>query len=141
MSTEENKALIRRQVEVWNTGNLDALDELMAADLIHHDMPPGLAPGLDGFKQIISMHKMAFPDVRVTIEDMFAEGDKVVNRWTVSGTHQGEYMGIAPTGKKVTLTGISIHRMAGGKIVENWHRMDMLSVMRQLGVVQPGKGK
>ena len=135
MSTEENKALIRRQVEAWNTGNLDALDDLVAADLIHHDLPPGMAPGLEGFKQIISMHRKAFPDVRVTIEDILAEGDRVMNRWTVSGTHHGEYMGIAPTGKQVTLKGMSIHRIEGGKIAEQWHEMDMLGLLQQMGVV------
>lgn len=138
MSVEENKALVRRHVEeAWNKGNLSVLDEIMAPNLVNHNAPPGITPDREGFKQIISMHRKAFSDLHVTVEDMVAEGDKVVNRWTVSGTHKGEYMGIAPTGKQVTLTGISIHRIEGGKIVEQWHEVDMLGLMQQLGVVPP----
>ena len=139
-STAENKDLIRRQVEVWNTGNLNALDDLMAADLVHHDLPPGMAPGIEGFKQIIQMHRSAFPDIRVVIEDIVAEGDKVVNRWTVSGTHEGDYMGMPPTGKEVTLTGMSFHRIENGKIAEQWHEMDILGLMQQIRSLPPPPG-
>jgi len=83
------------------------------------------------------MLHMAFPDVRLTIEDMVAEGDKVAVRWAWSGTHRGEYMGIAPTGKEVTYTGITIHRITGGKIVESWDEVDNLGLMQQLGVAPP----
>ena len=136
-SLDDNKDVIRRQVDdVWNKGNLAALDELMAADLVGHGMPPGIAPGRDGFKQLISGHRKAFPDLQVKIEDMLAEGDKVANRWTWSGTHNGEYLGIAPTGKKVTMTGISIHRFEDGKIAEQWHEVNMLGLMQQFGIVK-----
>jgi steroid delta-isomerase-like uncharacterized protein len=138
MSLEENKALVRRQVDVWNTGDLSALDEVFAADLVNHDPPPGAASDREGFKQIIAMNRAGFPDMKLTIEDMVAEGDRVVNRWTLSGTHEGEYMGIPPTGRKVVLKGISIHRIEGGKVVENWHEMDMMGVMAQLGVAPSG---
>jgi len=138
ISIEQNTASVRRQVdEAWNKGNMAVLDELMAADLVFHDPPPGIAPDREGFKKIVSMHRKAMADFHVTIEDIFAEGDKVAVRWSWSGTQKGEYMGIAPTGKQVTLNGISIHRFKNGKIVENWHKMDMLGLMQQLGVVPP----
>jgi len=139
---DDNKAVIRRQVdEVWNKGNLAALDEIMAADLIGHGMPPGMPPTRDGFKQLIGGHRKAFPDLVVTIEDMLAEGDTVANRWTWTGTHKGDYLGVAPTGKKVTLRGISIHRLENGKIAEQWHQTSMLDLMQQFGVVKPPPGK
>jgi steroid delta-isomerase-like uncharacterized protein len=135
---KSNKNLVRRQVrEAWNEGNLAVLHELMAPNLIYHGLPPGMAPGLQGFKQLISMNHDAFPDIRVTIEDIIAEGDKVAVRWTWSGTHKGAYMGIQPTGKHVTVNGMSIHRIEDGMIVENWHEMNMLDLMQQLGVAQP----
>jgi predicted ester cyclase len=88
-------------------------------------------------KQFFAMAHSAFPDFHSTLEDMFAEGDKVVQRFTARGTHKGEWMGIAPTGKQMTCPGIAIHRITGGKIVEGWTSMDMLGVMVQLGVVPP----
>ena len=91
----------------------------------------------EGYKQFFAMTHSAFPDFHSTLEDMFAEGDKVVQRFTARGTHKGEFMGIPPTGKQVTITGIAIHRITGGKIVEDWVNMDMLGMMVQLGVVPP----
>ncbi len=137
MSIEENKALVQRFVEeVWNKGNLAAADEFLAANSVGHDPDaPGLAPGVEGFKQVFTMFRTAFPDLHVTVEDMIAEGDKVVSRTTARGTHKGELMGIAPTGKQVTVAEIRIHRIAGGKIVEHWGIVDKLSLMQQLGVV------
>jgi steroid delta-isomerase-like uncharacterized protein len=140
MSTEENKALVRRfDEEVWGKGNLAVADELLATNFVLHAPPPEVAPDLEGYKQWVSTARTAFPDLQTTIEDMIAEGDKVVTRWTVRGTHKGEIMGIAPTGKQVTMTGISIDRIEGGKIVEEWNEMDMLGMMQQLGAVPPPK--
>jgi predicted ester cyclase len=136
MSLERNKAAARRAVdEVWGKGNLDAVDELYAADFTWHWGPPGVNPDREGYKQYVSMNFAAFGDVRCIAEDVVAEGDKVVVRWTWRATHEGEYMGIAPTGKQVTLTGISISRIVDGKTMEEWGENDSLGMMQQLGVV------
>jgi predicted ester cyclase len=117
--SEENKATVRRLMdEVWNQGNLDAIDEGLAPDFVNHDAPPGLPSDREGFKQLAVMYKAAFPDMHLHVEDQLAEGDMVVSRWSAHGTHQGELMGIAPTGKEVTVTGIDIDRFEGGQIVE-----------------------
>jgi predicted ester cyclase len=140
MSTEENKALVRRFFEeMWVKGNLSAADELLATNFVFHP-PPGVAPDLEGYKQWVSMTCAGLADRQSTVEDQTAEGDKVVTRWTYRGTHKGELMGIAPTGKQVTVTGISIDRIVGGKIVEEWNEIDNLGMMQQLGVVpSPGQ--
>ncbi len=138
MSTEENKTIERRFTEeLFNKGNLDAVDELVASNYVDHCALPGIAPDREGLKQFVAMSRTALPDFHSTIEDMIAEGDKVMTRFTVRGTQQGEFMGIAPTGRQVTVTGIAIHRISGGKIVENWLSMDMLGMLQQLGVVPP----
>jgi predicted ester cyclase len=125
MSAEENKALVRReQEELWNhTGDLDAAEELFAA---------GQA---EAAKQEAANFRRGFPDVISTIEDLIAEGDKVVARWRSRATHQGDYMGIAPTGNRVGFTGISFYRIEGGKIAESWNSEDQLGLMRQIGAV------
>ena len=136
MSAGENKAIARRGYEAINQNNLDALDEVAAPDLTDHDPAPGQAPGLEGVKQWFSSMHTAFPDFRMNVEDMIAEGDKVVARVRMSGTHQGEFMGIDATGNRVTITGIDILRVnADGKIVEHWGNFDDLGMMQQLGVV------
>ncbi len=138
MSTEENKALVRRFIEeVWSKANLAVIDELLATNFVLHNPPPEVAPDLEGYKQWVSMTHAGLSNLHSTIEDLIAEGDKVASRWTASGTHQGELMGIAPTGKQVTVTGISIDRIVGGKIAEEWGEMDMLGMMQQLGVIPP----
>jgi steroid delta-isomerase-like uncharacterized protein len=142
MSTEENKALSRRLIEeVWNQGKLAVIDELVAPNYVDHD-PTGPIHGPEGFKQFVSMYLTAYPDTHFTIEDQIAEGDTVVTRWTARGTHKGPLMGIPPTGKQVTVTGISIGRVVNGKTVEGWSNYDTLGMMQQLGVVpapgQPG---
>jgi predicted ester cyclase len=111
---------------------------LASPDLVVHNTPPDITGDFEGIKQAISIHRTGFPDLRFEIEDQLAEGDKVVSRWTLYwGTHKGEWVGIPPTGKQVTITGISIQRYTGRKIVEGWLEMDMLSMMQQLGVVPP----
>lgn len=135
MSAEQNKALIHRMYEeVHNKGNLDVLDEITATDFIDHNLAPGLPSGLDGVKQLFTMFHSAFPDFHVTVEDMLAEGDKVVSRITMGGTHKGEFMGIPPTGKEVSVEVIDILRIAGGKAVERWGIFDQLGMMQQLDV-------
>jgi len=139
MSIEENKAFMRRMYEeVHNKGNLAVIDEVTAVDFIDHDpMVAELPPGPEGVKQEFSMLRAAFPDLHVTVEDMVAEGDKVVSRLTMRGTHKGEFMGIAPTGKQITVAVIDILRIVGGKIVEHWNIVDNLGMMQQLSVVPP----
>jgi len=136
MSVEENKIMHRRfTLESLNHGNLAVADELAAADLVDHNAPPGLAPGLAGFKQFVTRLRAGFPDVAFTIEDEIAEGDKVVVRTTMRGTHTGEFLGIPPTGRKVTMGTVDIVRIANGKIVEHWGQQDTLGMLQQLGVI------
>ena len=134
MSLEENKAIARRwNDEIWNKGNLAAIDELMASNFVWRTAPPGMASDLASFKQYVASLS-SFSEIKCVTEDMVAEGDKVAVRWNWSGKHTGEYMGIAPTGKRVTMMGISIIRIAGGKIAEEWDEQDNLGFMEQLGV-------
>ena len=99
----------------------------------HEELPPGIPPGREGVKQLTNMFRSAFPDFKATIDDMIGEGDKVVARQTWSGTHKGEFMGVPPTGKKVSFGVIDIVRIAGGKVVEHWGQMDGMGMMKQLG--------
>ena len=138
--TEDNKALNRRFVEeVINQGNTDAIDELIDPGVVDHAAPPGFPTGREGAKQFAAMMRSAFPDLHLTIEDMIAEGDKVVMRSTWSGTHEGEFMGIPATGRRVTVSAIDISRVADGKMVEHWEQSDALGLMQQLGVVPPSE--
>lgn len=141
MSTEENKAAERRfQEELWNKRNLGSVDEHVAADVVDHDpFSPGQATGREGFRQTVAMMLSAFPDIHVTIEDMVAEKDRVVVRWTVRGTHRGNFMGIPPTNKQLTSSGIDLFRYEGGKRIETWRQWDALGVMQQLGVLPAGR--
>jgi steroid delta-isomerase-like uncharacterized protein len=133
--SEENKALARRAwEEVFNQRDLDALDEFYAADAVWHQPDQDLQ-GLEEVKQWLARPFEAFPDLNVTIEDVIAEGDKVVIRYTSRGTHQGETGGLGPpTGRQIELEGIAIQRFEGDKIVEFWDRFDSLSLLQQLGL-------
>jgi predicted ester cyclase len=142
-STEVNKANTRRFYdEVFNKKNGAAIDEFIAPNHIDHAAPPGMPGGLEGVKQTINMYLTAFPDLHFTVEDMIAEGDKVAVRLTVSGTQQGKFMDIPPTGKHTMVTAIDINRFAGGKCVEHWLQMDTLGLLQQLGAVPaPGQAR
>jgi steroid delta-isomerase-like uncharacterized protein len=138
MSTEENKAVIRRFYEEWNKGQeagMAAVDELLAPDYVFHGT--GVFPDMDraGLKQMVPASWTAFPDQHYTLEDLIAEGDKVVHRFTLRFTHRGDFMGIPATGKAVTVKGIYISRVAGGKVVEDWRAVDDLGFMQQLGAI------
>ena len=136
MSIEENKALVRRLVEeVWNKGNLAVVNELLATDYVFHHPTGTDFHGPEEYKQLVSEVRSAFPDIHFTIDDIVAEGDKVVYRWSLSATHKGEFRGIQSTGKKVAIWAIGIERIYGGKFVEGWERYDTLGLMRQLGVI------
>jgi predicted ester cyclase len=136
MSTEENKALIRRYFEAIDTGNVDILDEFLAPNFVEHTPLPGMSTDLNGWKQAFKVFLTASPGYH-TVDDLIAEGDKVVGRITGYGTHEGELFGIPRTGKQIQITGISIWRIADGKIVEHWQVADMFGLMQQIGVVPP----
>jgi len=141
MPTEQNKAIFRRMVEeIFNRGNMNLVDEFLAPDFIEREeLPPGIPPGREGVKQMTMMMRSAFPDFKVAIDDMIAEGDKVVIRQTWTGTHKGDFMGVPPTGKSISFGVIDIIRVAGGKFVEHWGVMDSMGLMQQLGAI-PGAG-
>jgi steroid delta-isomerase-like uncharacterized protein len=136
--SEENKALTRRSWQIVTEESLDtledALKEVYANDIVLHE-PDEDVHGIEGLKQFVSMIRSAVPDLRIAVEDEMAEGDKVVSRWRAQGTHQGELMGAAPTGNPVRITGITIHRIEEGKIVEEWENWDALGLMQQIGAV------
>ena len=136
-----NKAIVQQLIdEAWNKGNLAIIDELLAPNYVLHVDAPGAKKDREGYKQAVSMYRTAFPDFFFTMEDMIAEGNKVVIRCTMGGTHEGELMGNAPTGKKLKMTAISIRHFENGKIVEEWVETSMLGFMQQMGAIpMPGK--
>ena len=142
--SEENKAMSRRfYEELFNRGNLDAAEELVTADFVIHDPNMPEEPrGPEGLKGFVALYRDAFPDVAFAIEDQVAEGEKVGTRWVARGTHQGELMGIAPTGNSIEVRAFTLQRFSGGKIAEDWAHYDALGMMRQLGVVpDPGQSQ
>jgi steroid delta-isomerase-like uncharacterized protein len=136
MSGEKYKNMERRMVdEVFNKGNIEVVDELFAPEYVLH-MPGGQElRGPEGLKQYVMLLRTAFPDLCMTIQDLVAEGDKLAFRLTSQGTHKGDFMGIAPTGKKISITTINISRFAGGKVIEEWGCFDQMTMMQQLGVI------
>jgi steroid delta-isomerase-like uncharacterized protein len=136
MSSEQNKAIVRRVFEEPWTGDLAVVDEFVASDYIGHD-PANPEPlrGPEGVKEFISTYRAAFPNARITVEQQLAEGDLVATRWSGRGTHEGELMGIEPTGKQVTVSGLTISRLEGGKIVEEFLNWDTFGMMQQLDAV------
>ncbi len=140
MSVEEHKAIQRRVYELFSSGNLAALEEVIAPDAVDHNAQPGMATGLEGVRQTLGMFRATFPDLRFTAEDMLAEGDRVAARITATGTHRGEFQGLPPTGKQVTISGIEIVRIANGRVVERWGQFDFLGLLQQLGAI-PAPGQ
>jgi steroid delta-isomerase-like uncharacterized protein len=140
VSTEQNKTLVRHMIEeTFNRGNIGRFDEFLAPDFVEREvLPPGIPAGREGVKQLTVMLRSAFPDFQATIEDIVAEGDKVVIRQTWTGTQRGEFMGVPPTGRMVSFGVIDILRLAEGKCVEHWGQMDTMSLMQQLGVIPAG---
>jgi steroid delta-isomerase-like uncharacterized protein len=135
--SETNKNAVRRLIEeVWNKGNLRVTEELFAPNYVHHDAStPDVGLGPESEKKRATLYRTAFPDFRLTVEDIIAEGETVTARWSCRGTHKGDLSGIAPTGKQFTISGISIVRFANGKMVEGFINWDALGLMQQLGVV------
>ena len=140
-SAEDNKALVRRFVdEVQSGGNTDLIDEICSPEFVNHSAPPGLPADREGIKILTTMFKGAFPESYFSLEDMIAEGDKVVTRKTFHGTHEGEFMGIPPSGRTVNVSLIDVVRISEGRVVEHWSVGDNLGMMQQLGVIpQPGE--
>jgi len=127
------KQIVRRfSDELWGQGDLAAADDVLAVDLIEHNPLPGQGAGREGHKQVVALFRSAFPDLQVTTEDLLEDGDRVALRWKAEGTHRGDLLGLAPTGKRVTLTGIEILRIANGRIVERWADDNGHAVLAQL---------
>jgi steroid delta-isomerase-like uncharacterized protein len=138
VSTDANKAVaLRYYDEVLNAGNLDLLDELAVAGYEEHDPLPGQGEGREGLKQRVRMLRDAFAP-RFTVEELIAERDKVVVRWTNRGTHVGDFLGMPPTGRSFAIAGIDIHRLSDGKLAEHWHVVDLFGLMQQLAPIPAG---
>jgi steroid delta-isomerase-like uncharacterized protein len=141
MSAEENKALVRRFTDaVFNRGNIDRVDAFIAPDNVEHNPMPEQPQGSEGVKWIARALRTAFPDLRFEIHDQVAEGDRVMDRWTISGTHAGDLFGLPPTGKRMAVSGFDMVRIADGKVAEHWMAMDQLGLMQQLGML-PAPGE
>lgn len=135
-TAEENKALARRlPLEGFNQGYAGVFDEVVAPDANDHLPPPGLPPGREGYKRFVSMLHAAFPDIHYTVKEEVAEGDRVFHHTMASGTHRGEFLGIPPTGRRITWDEMHILRFASGQAVEHWGNVDELSILQQLGVI------
>ena len=133
---EDNKALSRRFFEVMSSGNIDWFDEVMCPDYVQHDpVLPEDMHGVEALKETMSGYLDAFPGLKMTVEDQVAEGDKVVTRWVVEGTHEGELMGVPPSGNDVRVEGMTIDRFENGKFVESWDNWDALGMMQQIGAI------
>jgi steroid delta-isomerase-like uncharacterized protein len=142
MSAEESKAIMRRFWEVWEQGNVELLDELLAPEYINHTLAaPDLPSGPQGVKEVVSMFRSGIPDLKVVIEDMIAEGDKVATRYALEGIHRGEIFGVPPTGKHLSIKSMTVERLSEGKIVEHWRVTDELDMMRQLGAIRAPGGQ
>ena len=136
MSPEENKAVVRRFWGVWEEGNIDLVDELLAPDYLNHTpASPDQPTGPEGVKGLVAMFRSAIPDLRVVVEDMIAEGEKVAVRYTLEGTHEGELFGVPPTGRRLSIKSIAVERVSEGTIREHWRVTDSLDMMQQLGVI------
>ncbi len=134
MSREENMATQERLGAAVNSGNLDVLDDVFAPNVVDHDPAPDQGPGPAGFKHFFEGLRGAFPDLHVTPEHMVVDDDNIAFAYTITGTHQGDFLGIAPTGKRISARGMQIGRFEGGKIVERWGSSDELGILHQLGV-------
>ena len=135
MPVAENKALVRKfNDDVWNAGNFDSINDHFASDWVWHSAP-GVSPDREGLRQLVMMFRSAFSQIQATVEDQIAEEETVVWRWTMRAMHTGHFMGIPPTDKSISFTGISIDRLAAGRFVERWDNTDMMGLMQQLGAI------
>jgi len=138
MSLEENKAIVRRWIEAYNKRNLDLIDDFVAPDYVDHTNKVDR----EGLKQLFAMGLKGFPDWHEIIEDIIAEGDKVWVRIAYTGTHTGEFMGLGPTGNKITTMAVDIYRIVNGKLAEYWNVTDNVNILKQIGAIEyTEKGK
>jgi steroid delta-isomerase-like uncharacterized protein len=138
MSNDPKTIATRELDEVWVKGKLAAIDELYATNLVDHNPIANLPPGLGGLKIFVQSLREGFPDARFSLDLLFAEGPLVARRWTMTATHRGPFLGIPPTGKSITMTGIDLLKIEAGKIVAIWHNEDVAAMFAQLGVAPPG---
>ena len=139
MTCAENKTVVSSFIEeVINQGRLERADELVVADFVELDPLPGQQPGREGLKEVIAQMRAAFPDIHWVLDEMVAEGEKVVSRFTWSGTHRGTFLGVPATGRSISVKGVVIDRIVEGKMVDSHILMDGLSMMQQLGALPPG---
>ena len=135
-TTTENKSVVEEFIQaLFTRGELDAVEHYLAPDFVNHDPLPSVAPDREGFRETARAFRVAFPDWSSALKELIAEGDLVAERFLAQGTHRGEIMGVAPTGRKVALAGINIFRLKDGKIIERWGRLDDLGFLQQLGVM------
>ena len=140
MGIEGSRAIVHIYFEqLWNQGNLDVADSIVTPNYVLHDpnFLFGDLNGPEGLKQFVRVNRTAFPDIHFSIEDQIAEGNKMGTRWVATGTHDGIYMGIAPTGNRITVAGFALHHLEGSKIVEEWVNYAALDLLRQLGLYLP----
>ena len=131
-----NKTIMRQFWDVWEHGNIDLLDDLLAPEYVNHTLAtPDLPSGPEGVKEVVSMFRSGVPDLKVVIEDMIAEGDRVATRYALEGTHGGYLFGVAPTGRALSIKSMTVERVSEGKIIEHWRVTDELDMMRQLGAI------
>jgi steroid delta-isomerase-like uncharacterized protein len=136
MTTNENKAIAVRFGQVWGKGDMSIVDELASPQLrVSYPLMPAPTEGIAAFKEVLKMVHRAFPDLEIEIDEPIAEGDRVAARWTMRGTHEGDMMGLPPTGKRVVWSGITIYRIKNGKVVDEMGEEDGLALLRQLGVI------
>ena len=142
MPAQDNKEIARRfREEIWSSGNVAVADQICTGDAVFHfndPLTPDFGRGPTALRQMVTMYRTAFPDIRVAIDDIIAEGDRVVIRWNARGTQKGKLGGIPPSGKPITVTGIDILRIAGGRIQEGWVNWDAMGLVQQIGVLQKG---
>ena len=140
LMTEQNKAVYRRFIqEVFNEGRLDMLEQLLSPSYIYQDAPPGTPPNADGIRQVVTNARTAFPDLKVTIEDMVGEGDKICARLTTRGTHKGVFFDIPPTGKTISMKGLTMIHIVDGRMAASWVLNDVMGLMNQLGAGSKNK--
>jgi steroid delta-isomerase-like uncharacterized protein len=138
--TEQNKAVYRRFIqEVFNEGRVDMLEQLLSPSYIYQDAPPGTPPNADGIRQVVTNARTAFPDLKVAIVDMVGEGDKVCARLTTRGTHKGVFFDIPPTGKTISMKGMTMIHLVDGRMVTSWVLNDVMGLMNQLGAGSKNK--
>jgi steroid delta-isomerase-like uncharacterized protein len=140
MDADEHKALLHRWIDAWHAGDVAAVDAFVTPDYVRHDPNVPEVRGREAEKQLMTMYLTAFPDLRFAVEDMVAEGDKVVTRLTARGTHRGELLGVPPTDRAIAITAVEIYRFDGGRIAEQWVIGDVLGLLQQLGAV-PAPGQ